>query len=50
MSEPWRDSFHSAVGNKNPEAMKRAVSEGMPLDDPDLNRIFLGKPSTNQKT
>lgn len=33
MNEPWRGSFHSAVGNKNPKAMQQAVSEGLPVND-----------------
>lgn len=33
MAKTWKDDFHSAITNKNADAMRRAIANGLPIND-----------------
>jgi hypothetical protein len=32
MPHPWKDEFHASVARKDPECMRRAIANGMPIN------------------
>lgn len=42
MAEVWRDDFHTAVGNKAADAMRRSVANGLPVNE----HVFKGNTYT----